>query len=498
MSQRPVRSPYERAFLTACSEIAILDHGQSDILRQLAHVRTWKQQKLTQLTHLVHSNTPISRLPNEILAFIFESVPQRAIAVSHVNRHWRQLALRLPFLWKNIRLGLYSDQIMEYLNRSQPLNLAITFDVNDDDLCDEDHPSEGFEDEDLPSEDFDDEDPDAVPGDVPNEFMTRLTMLIDNVSRWHSFYVNCTSPKAMFTILGYLGGLSAPRLTHVSVQIGKDGYDDISVNWHVAIFSGSAPLLRTVHLRGITLSHCHFPLATITELEVNTMELTFDHMDPEILTYIPNLRVLNIRGSFPSWIFRMASPPVSLPKLERLTWGCTSASYLFRFFVTPVLQYLCLTSSLPDDIYDDDVDLQDFSDAITDSPRIPILPSLEELRYDIKSNYAADCIFFGLPRVSLVQFPHLGLDDWELCNNFFRNLIDNASRWPYLTTIVFKSCPDQLFNALRGFVLARSSEDRRFTIRIKRDPAYRNRTHALSAEHMMWLHQHANVENVPL
>jgi hypothetical protein len=143
------------------------------------------------------------------------------------------------------------------------------------------------------------------------------------------------------------------------------------------------------------------------------------------------------------------------------------------------------------------MDLQNFSDAITNCPRIPVLPNLDELRYDIQSNYAADCILYGLPRVSLVQFPHLVyLDDWELCSNFFRTLIDNSSRWPRLTTVVFKSCPDQLFDALRDFVLARSSEDHRFTIRIECEPVYR--THALSPEHMVWLQQHANVENVHL
>ncbi|KIM86115.1 hypothetical protein PILCRDRAFT_5181 [Piloderma croceum F 1598] len=492
MSQCRVRSPYEITFRTACSEIAILDHSQNDILQRLANVRAWKQQKLLQFTHLVHTNTPISRLPNEILAFIFESMPQHAVAISHVNRHWRQVALRLPFLWKHIHLSLHSDQIVEYLNRSQPLNLAITFDVNDDNFRGEDHPDEGF----------DEEDPDAVPSKVPNEVMTRLTMLIDNVSRWHSFHVDCTSPETMFTILGYLGGLSAPHLTHVSVQIHKDGYDDFTVDWHVAIFSGSAPLLCTVHLCGITLSHCHFPLAAITELEVNVMDLDFDHMDPKMLAYIPNLRVLDIRGIFPSWIFRMKTPPVSLPKLERLTWGCI-ASCLFEFFVTPVLRYLCLTSSLPDGIYDD-MELQDFSDAITKSSRIPVLPNLEELRYDIKSNYAANCIFDGLPRVSLVQFPHLNSgysDNWQLCGHFFKNLMDNSSRWPHLKTVVFRGLPDQLFDAVRDFVLARSSEDHRFTIRIECDPVihYFNddyRTLALSTEHMVWLQQHANVERV--
>ena len=66
------------------------------------------------------------------------------------------------------------------------------------------------------------------------------------------------------------------------------------------------------------------------------------------------------------------------------------------------------------------------------------------------------------------------------------------------TTIVFKrALPDQLFSSLRGFVLARSSEERRLTIRIEHPIihclAFFN-PNAISAEHMVWLRQHVNVE----
>src|ERR1700727_1358056 len=112
--------------------MAILDHGENDILQRLSRIRAWTQQRFSQLTHLMHLHSPISRLPNETLAFIFETVDQDAVTMSHVNRHWRCLALRLPFLWRNIRLGLCSDQIREHLNCSQPLSLAITFDIDED------------------------------------------------------------------------------------------------------------------------------------------------------------------------------------------------------------------------------------------------------------------------------------------------------------------------------------------------------------------------------
>jgi hypothetical protein len=105
--------------------------------------------------------------------------------------------------------------------------------------------------------------------------------------------------------------------------------------------------------------------------------------------------------------------------------------------------------------------------------------------------------------VCQVQFPlDIYDDDWELCSDFFKALIDDSSRWPQLTTIVFKSLPDELFDSLRDFVLARSSEERRFTIRIVHHPVTRysaalHYSNAVSGEHMTWLRQHVNMEMVP-
>jgi hypothetical protein len=68
------------------------------------------------------------------------------------------------------------------------------------------------------------------------------------------------------------------------------------------------------------------------------------------------------------------------------------------------------------------------------------------------------------------------------------------------------SLPAPLFDSLRDFVLARSSEEHRLTIRIEGDPVtpysavrYHSNSHqnAVCAEDMVWLQEHVNVEIVP-
>jgi hypothetical protein len=69
---------------------------------------------------------------------------------------------------------------------------------------------------------------------------------------------------------------------------------------------------------------------------------------------------------------------------------------------------------------------------------------------------------------------------------------------------VFKSLPDWLFDSLRDFVLARSSKEHGLTIRIEGNSAAycfaaycgAGHTNMVSAEHIVWLQQHVNVERV--
>ena len=121
-------------------------------------------------------------------------------------------------------------------------------------------------------------------------------------------------------------------------------------------------------------------------------------------------------------------------------------------------------------------------------------PNLEELRYNFDLNYAADCVFVGLPRVPSSSFHSVNYGDWE----YFKAFTNDSLRWHYPTAIVIVSLPALLFYALRGSVLRRLSEERQLTIRIEDDPVthysadryyyYLNSDHkAVSAYDMVWL-----------
>jgi hypothetical protein len=296
-------------------------------------------------------------------------------------------------------------------------------------------------------------------------------------------------------ILKHLERLSAPCLTHISIHLRDEDFDIINPSWDVDIFCGSAPLLHTVRFRGITLANCYFPPAAIVELEIDARNIPFGVFHPKVFKHMPNLKIADVRGSLLEiGIDDYEDQPAFIPNLERLTWGCLTTGILFQSIVTPALRYLCLTSSQAG--VQIEAGLQDFPQAIADCPRIPILPNLEELCYDIKTNYAADCIFVGLPRVSTIHFPEFDREaDWQPCDNFFKALVQDSSRWPRLRTIIFKRLPPELFNSFQIFILARSSEEHRFTICIERDhPPYYPFPINISAEHLLWLEQHANVE----
>lgn len=108
------------------------------------------KSKATQPEHtLLHHNSdaPISSLPNEILAMIFEvgvlldqkPLLRFEIVVSHVTQHWRDVALATPRLWTNI-LWLDSSVVshgngraIAYFQRSKsaPIDLRIAGGIYD-------------------------------------------------------------------------------------------------------------------------------------------------------------------------------------------------------------------------------------------------------------------------------------------------------------------------------------------------------------------------------
>lgn len=83
----------------------------------------------------IHSRSPISDLPVEILSNVFVMCTQESvsdlyqlISITHVCRHWRAVAVENPLLWTRIPFIEQADLYYEFLSRSKdlPLHLAFT------------------------------------------------------------------------------------------------------------------------------------------------------------------------------------------------------------------------------------------------------------------------------------------------------------------------------------------------------------------------------------
>lgn len=459
---------YECTFRNISDKIAFLDREEAELVHQLAHIRAKKQHKLTGLSMLKHANSPISRLPVELLAFIFELTvklkwPDAPLKLSHVNRSWREIAIHSPFLWRNIRLKAkaYPEKIEAYLIRSQPLSIAVTVNYE---------------------------------GGRPSKnrgFMIGLSKILSatTVSRWQSFHATAGSTITLKVVLGLLGGgLSAPHLTEFSVRLREQDWS-VNMHGHSTIFDGGAPSLHTVRLCGLTFSNW-FPSAALVELELDCNIFTVEMLNPSVFVVMPNLRVLTLKGPFRFSMDSEDSPIVVLP-LERLTCESAVVLSLFTCIAMPDLRYLLITTGSSGSIYH-----AFLSDAIDRCRRIPIFPSLEEIHYTNHATYDADSIFIGLPSVSVVEFPYFSnSEDGALCSAFFKALIDDTSRWPYLTTLIFNELPDEAYESLQEFVLMCSSENRRVTIRVKHHHFWRWYDKTANAELASWLQQqHVKLE----
>ncbi|KII92530.1 hypothetical protein PLICRDRAFT_102822, partial [Plicaturopsis crispa FD-325 SS-3] len=88
-----------------------LEATERDLLQQLRQVQYTLAHVRSRVSSLLNRGAPVSRLPTEVLAKIFwhgdpayktqGPLPAQVI-VSHVSRHWRQVAIDTPMLWTRI------------------------------------------------------------------------------------------------------------------------------------------------------------------------------------------------------------------------------------------------------------------------------------------------------------------------------------------------------------------------------------------------------------
>jgi len=265
---------------------------------------------------------PISALPPELLAriFHFHALWEPSwlgehklgwIGVTHVCRHWRQVALDDSSLWARIRVFSHRPQwFSEMLVRARNASLSI-------DILGTPSPE--------------------VLSMFPTHISHTRELLLRSMTASPSLGVReiCSS--------------DAPALEHF--ELGISAADPVNF-FQIAgttLFNGRAPKLRTFSLYQISIPWSLIPRGQLTELKVNTQR-GINHSDIsspsdslqliDLLTDSPDLEVLALEFCIPTMLSQVSrGQSINLPRLSRLCLGGSTAS------ITNLLKMLKLPSS---------------------------------------------------------------------------------------------------------------------------------------------------------
>jgi hypothetical protein len=298
------------------TEIEQLRSTKNCLLRQVAEVEAALRRAEIRYGKLINQNTPISSIPNEILSMIFkigqaifrsnlqddddsepeEHEPPFEVLVSHVSTHWRDVAINTHLLWRFIDIspGRSMAGVASYIARSNGCPLDVRLDLSQSVW-----------------------NPKGVATEV-------LDMIISHLGRWHRFSVQSDREGADNPMLARLSDLSAPLLQHLSLCVDDLEHPDSTSddNLRPQIFSGGAPNLSFVRLRGLGMHFFRPPLVAVTTLHLDqtkTLPIRYT-LFRELLTASPFLTNLSIYGDIigsDSWT-SIESSAIEMPALRSL------------------------------------------------------------------------------------------------------------------------------------------------------------------------------------
>ncbi|KAK1219370.1 hypothetical protein PQX77_017894 [Marasmius sp. AFHP31] len=284
-----------------------LHSRKSSLLNEIERIERQIQLAQTRRATLYNDAAPISKLPHELLSFIFlmareeytrGSLPLQVI-VSHVSSRWRAVAINTPLLWTDIRVSLTlknakkpaaldsrRDGFVTYLTRSN--NRAFNLRME----CNGDFAIEPF----------------LVALDTHMHRCSRLTFTISN------------HRQPALTLQRCLRLTEAPILEHLSIHIPdsrlyeypKRQFGVIQPN----MLESGAPALRFLRLTGMA-GHLQPPLTMVTTLHLDGRsmdDLSFRQFR-DILQSTPNLESLSLNQV---WVGMSPVAPIAIPKLRSL------------------------------------------------------------------------------------------------------------------------------------------------------------------------------------
>lgn len=283
----------------------------------------------SRAAHITNKTAPVSRLPSDVLAIIFEesrrllipwsSVVKRPLSpevqLSHVSSRWREVALSTPALWTTIRFPILHKETaaMAYLQRCNqaPLNIHIGPRVSD---------------------------PDSLRF-IAAQFVPRLNQI-------RELTIDTNERQELCALLPLFAEEPASILRRLRICCDDTRSASGAVS-RLDIFKAGAPLLSDVRLSALAVG---LPQCSATTLHLEQQpgpgnplsRLAFlDILVPLSAT----LTTLHLRGYISGFHQEPGSTPVELPALKELLVCGNTLNHgfnVFRNISTPAIRTLSL------------------------------------------------------------------------------------------------------------------------------------------------------------
>lgn len=383
-----------------------------------------------QRNRIANRAAPISKLPNEILAAIFEAgysapVQERndisdipfEILVSHVTYTWRETALNLAPMWTkiHIRVGNPFEQLegrcTTYLSRSKTMPFDLHIDLG------------------------------AITSPLSTNISFVCQAVISHVDRCQNLLIRFNWRHSLYQLAEQLllrHSLAAPLLRNLYIRLEPNHLDATNVTASgdiLAILQGGAPHLTSVRVAGIPLNYCLPPMSAVTSLHM--YEPIYGSSDScsttrNILNDLPELTELVLHG----WIlddYELDS--IRLPALRSLKITTTDDfEYILvplKVISAPLLEDLYISSGTSAIDFFEEGDLPwDYTAA---ESRFPLLHSLV-----LDGCFIPPAIYdaFGCAFPAITELTVLGMD------------LDDVLRhtaWPNLQILSFDNSFDNFY-----------------------------------------------------
>ncbi|KAM5533146.1 hypothetical protein V8D89_013194 [Ganoderma adspersum] len=222
-----------------------------------------------RLEHAVRMNSPVQRLPNDLLASIFsiavlEEEDEDSITLSNlmlVCRWWREVAINSPMLWTRIVMGTHHsvDRAILKLDRSRTAPIHVCLDFS----------------------------PRMEHGTVSTEsIVTAMELVRPAIWRWKTFHLVVPSRPQAHVALSRCKE-QAPQLEVLSVRVSHSMQEDHYSKAPLPLFERTTPRLRA---SSFTSFNFGWDLALLSNLRVLKLGGYWNGFSPSVDTLLKTLR----------------------------------------------------------------------------------------------------------------------------------------------------------------------------------------------------------------